>query len=125
MPSLGLGRTRVKTTLSHILLRLNWNGFISFAEPELLRKLVKFACSSSSWLVYLAIFADSSYDVTTDFKQLDNPAMVRKPTDPLNLIILAKIPEFFITNVVEFLIFLHRFKDSNVMDLFIGDTFKY
>lgn len=84
-------------------------------------KLVKFACSSSSWLVYLAIFADSSYDVSTEFKQLNDPAILRKETDPLNLTILAKIPEFFITNVVEFLIFLHRFKDSNVMELFIGN----
>lgn len=67
----------------------------------------------------MAIFADSSYDVTTEFKQLNDPAMLRKRTDPLNLTILAKIPEFFITNVVEFLIFLHRFKDSNVMELFI------
>ncbi len=89
-------------------------------EPESLQKLVKFSCSTSSWLVYLAIFADSGYESATELKQLSNSGVVQKATDPLNLSILAKIPEYFITNVVEFLVFLHRFKDSDIVDLFIS-----
>ena len=91
-------------------------------EPESLSRLVKFTCSSSSWLVYLAVFADSSYETSNEleFKQLTDPSIIQKPTDTFNLGILSKIPEFFITNLVEFLIFLHRFKDSDIVDLFMN-----
>lgn len=88
-------------------------------DPESLQKLVKFSCSSSSWLVYVSLFADSNYEKATELKRLDSPEFIRKPTDSFNLNILAKIPEYFITNIVEFLVFLHRFKDSDIVDLFI------
>lgn len=92
----------------------------SLLEPDVLQKLVKFTCSTSSWLVYLAIFADSGYETANEIKQLTNPMLIRKSTESLNLSILSKIPEYFITNVVEFLIFLHRFRDSDIVDLFIN-----
>ncbi len=91
-------------------------------EPELLSKLVRFVCSTSSWLVYLAVFADANYDTANELKQIEDTLLIRKPTKKLNLNILAKIPEYFITNVVEFLIFLHRFKDSDIVDLFVGNN---
>lgn len=91
-------------------------------EPDSLSKLVKFTCSSSSWLVYLAVSANSSYETANnlEFKQLTEPSIIQKPTDAFNLSILSKIPEYLITNIVEFLIFLHRFKDSDIVDFFMN-----
>lgn len=68
-------------------------------------------------LVYLALFADTSYDQAKVLRQLDNPADIKKKTNEFNLGVLAQIPEFFLTNVVEFLIFLSRFKETDIVDL--------
>jgi len=86
-------------------------------DNDLLSKLVKFLYATSSWLVYLALFADTSYDQAKVLRQLDNPADIKKKTNEFNLGVLAQIPEFFLTNVVEFLIFLSRFKETDIVDL--------
>ena len=92
-------------------------------EPELLCKLVKFVCSTSSWLVYLAIFADANYETANELKQIEDTLLIRKPTDKLNLSILAKIPEYFFTNVVEFLIFCIDSKTRTLLTCLSATTF--
>ena len=88
-------------------------------ETNLLKKLVKFLCTTSSWLVYFAVFADQDYERATQPTQLQDPELVRQPIKSFNSLILSTIPEFFITNIVEFMIFVSRFKESDIGEIFV------
>ena len=88
-------------------------------ETNLLEKLVKFLCATGSWLVYLGVFADQDYERATQLTQLQDPELVRQPIKSFNSLILSTIPEFFITNIVEFMIFVSRFKESDIGEIFV------
>lgn len=86
-------------------------------EEDLVRKSAKFLFNSSAWLSYMAVgaeprvFANDSSVIT----QLDNlDRLRRKSNDEFNTAVLACIPEYFLTNIVDFVIFLNRFKDSSL-----------
>ena len=69
-------------------------------EENMLKKMAKFLFNSCSWLVLLT---ESSAQNA----------------------ILSAIPEFFITNSNEFLIFLHRFKETSLAELFDVEHSEY
>jgi len=91
-------------------------------DNDLLSKLIKFLTSTSSWLVYIAIYATSSSSTDQTIKQLSNSNDIKQKTNTFNLNILSSVPEYFLTNVVEFLIFLSRFKDNDIVDLLVANN---
>lgn len=98
-------------------------------EPDLVKKAAKFMTNSSAWLSYMAFACEPA-----DFKQetsslspqkLFNVELLKKPSQAFNTAILVRLPEFFITNIVDLVIFLKRFKDSSIGDLFYDDVDRY
>jgi hypothetical protein len=98
-------------------------------EDDLIKKLAKFLCLSSSWLSYLAINANSKdYEISSSLNDsatannieiIDNLDKLRQPIKEFNLEILKIIPEYFITNIVEFFSFISKFKDPVTNDLLL------
>lgn len=92
-------------------------------EEDLVKKISKFLFNSSAWLCYMALGAEpEDFDLnsnTTLIKKLDNLKLLKEPSKQFNLNILAQLPEFLVTNIVEFMIFLNRFKESSLNDVFL------
>lgn len=88
-------------------------------EEDLIKKAAKFLFNSSAWLCYMALGAEQA-----DFKsessvisKLDDIERLRKPSTSFNLAILSCIPEYFLTSIVDFVIFLNRFKESSIGEI--------
>lgn len=86
-------------------------------EEDLIAKCSKFLFNSSAWLCYMALGAEASdFKRETIISKLDKLDLLTKPSSPFNLTILSLIPEYFLTNIVDFIIFLNRFKESSICD---------
>ncbi len=110
---------RLKTMYESITIEF-LNIKTALMDSDMMGKLVRFLSSTSSWLVYMALFSDSNYETASQLTQLDNPKDIKKKTAPFNSNVLASIPEYFLTNIVDFLIFLSRFKETDIVELLIS-----
>ena len=119
---------RLKTMYENLTIEfLNLKAVL--LEDDLIKKMAKFLCLSSSWLSYLAINANSKdfetssslndSSTTNNIEVIDNLDKLRQPINEFNLGILKKIPEYFITNIVEFFSFISKFKDPATNDLLL------
>lgn len=94
-------------------------------EDDLMKKSSKFLFNSSAWLCYMAVgveLADFKSDSTL-ISKLDNIELLKNPSRPLNLSILSCIPEYFLTSIVDFVVFLNRFKESSIDEVLMdGQT---
>lgn len=73
----------------------------SLTDPVFLERCFSLHIATASYLVQLA-----SHGAFTEFKPLVFPLVEKTP------IALADIPEFVAENIVDFLIFLRRFRDE-------------
>jgi hypothetical protein len=89
-------------------------------NEELLEKMCKFLCASCSFMVHLALSGGDDLSDVSALCELRNVAQLDKLREPSEATRhrVSKIPEYFLTNVADFFIFVGRFKEA-----FIGHVF--
>jgi hypothetical protein len=90
----------------------------SLTQINLVEMSMKFFSATSTWFSYLCTckqFGESIVGITT------NDVDTIKHKSNINKYLLSMIPEFFLTNINEFIIFLSRFQDYSI-DLMINES---
>lgn len=90
-------------------------------EEGLVKKMSKFLFNTSLWLSFVSTKAQKS-DLNTEKPQpidaFSRDDFLKKDSNSFNLEILSIVPEFLLTNIVEFITFINRFKETLLPDLF-------
>ena len=90
----------------------------ALTQVNLVEMSTQFLSATSSWLAYLStcqIYGEPIIQIKA--KDVD---LIKRKTD-LNKYLFSMVPEFFLTNINEFLIFLSRFQDFSI-DLIINEN---
>lgn len=90
-------------------------------EEGLVKKMSKFLFNTSLWLSFVSTKAQKS-DLNNEKPQaietLNREDFLKNDSNSFNLDILSILPEFLLTNIVEFITFINRFKETLLPDLF-------
>lgn len=94
---------------------------IALTQINLIEMSIKFLSSTSTWFIYLCTcdnyLEQKMNDIANKVNNFENKILLESKNS-LNRYLLSHIPEFFLINLNEFLIFLSRFQDSSI-DLII------
>jgi hypothetical protein len=117
--------SRVKTMFENMSVEF-MNLKTALLEEDLVRKMSVFLFNSSAWLCYMAVGAepDDFQNEKAVITKLNNLDVLREDTRAFNLGLLAQLPEYFITNIVEFMTFLSRFKEAYLSEVFFDTAGK-
>ncbi|RNA43137.1 Ubiquitin conjugation factor E4 A [Brachionus plicatilis] len=91
-------------------------------EEGLVKKMSKFLFNTSLWLSFVSTKAQRSHfsnEKSQPVQLFSKEDFLEKNTNSFNLDILSVIPEFLLTNIVEFLTFVNRFKETLLPELFL------
>lgn len=111
---------RIKTMFENMTCEfLNLKSVMT--EETLVKKLSTFLFNTSLWLCFITLKVDKlDFDgKEIQIKTITKQDFSKKETLSFNLDLLSIIPEFILTNVVEFIIFINRFKETLLPDLFL------